>query len=137
MAAFALINEYIALSGTDKSAFFKSAVLTLDVAALDSTTMGDSWTEQTPGLKSGTLACTLNDDYAATTVDDFLFPLFGTVVTFEVRPVATGAVSATNPRYFGSVLINQHMLGGSVGDLAAKSGYSFPTSGAVTRATST
>jgi len=136
MAAFALTNEYFALNAVDMSSFVKSATLTLDAAALDSTAMGDSWTEQTPGLKSGTLALTFNDDYAATTVDDRLFPLFGTVVTFEVRPVAGIAVSATNPRYTGSVLVTQHTIGGDVGSLAAKQ-LSFPTSGTVTRATST
>lgn len=134
MAVFALTNEYLALNSTNLSDHVKSCVLTVDVAQLDSTAMGDSWVEVIGGLKSGSLAITFNDDYAASNVDVTLWPLLGTVVTFEVRPDA-GAVSATNPKYTGSVLISQHALGGSVGDLAAKS-VTYQTSGTVTRATS-
>lgn len=133
MAVFALVNEYVAINGVNMSQHVKSATLTLDAAALDSTAMGDSWTENIGGLKSGSLTIAFNDDFAAGAVDVTLWPLFGTVTTFEVRPDAS-AVSATNPKYTGSVLIAGHGLGGSVGDLAAKS-VTYPTSGAVTRAT--
>lgn len=134
MAVFALTNEYLALNGSASlNDHVKSAVLTMDSAQLDSTAMGDAWVEVIGGLKSGQLAITWNDDFAASNVDATLWPLFGTVVTFEVRPTDS-AVSATNPKYTGSVLIAQHGLGGSVGDLAAKT-VSYPTSGAVTRAT--
>lgn len=95
--------------------------------------MGDSWVTATGGLKSGTLTIEFLDDFAASEVDATLWPLFGTVTTFAVRPDA-GSVSATNPTYSGSVFIAQHTLGGSVGDLAMKS-LTFPTSGTVTRAT--
>lgn len=134
MAVFALTNEHLTINSVDLSDHVKSAVLTLDAAQLDSTAMSDSWTEMIGGLKSGSLAVTFNDDFAASNVDATLFAAFGTVVTFVVRPVAT-AVSATNPNYTGSILISQHTLGGSVGDLASKS-LTFPTSGTVSRATS-
>jgi hypothetical protein len=134
MAVMALTNEYLALNSTNMSSFIKSAVLTVDVAQLDSTAMGDAWTDVIGGLKSGSLAITFNDDFAASATDVTLWPLLGTVVTFEVRPDG-GAVAATNPKYTGSVLISQHAIGGSVGELAAKS-VTFPTTGAITRATS-
>jgi hypothetical protein len=134
MAVMALTNEYLSINATVMSSWVKSATLTVDVAALDSTAMGDAWTDNIGGLKSGTLAVTFNDDLAAGAVDVTLWPLLGTVVPFEVR-LDAGAASATNPKYTGSVLINQHMIGGSVGDLAGKT-FSFPTSGAITRATS-
>jgi hypothetical protein len=134
MAVMALTNEYLALNSTNMSSFIKSAVLTVDVAQLDSTAMGDAWTDVIGGLKSGSLAITFNDDFAASATDVTLWPLLGTVVTFEVRPDG-GAVAATNPKYTGSVLISQHAIGGSVGELAAKS-LTFPTTGAITRATS-
>ena len=134
MGIFALTNEFLALNGSSTvNDHVKAATLTVDVAQLDSTAMGDSWVEVIGGLKSGTLAITYNDDFAASNVDALLWPLLGTVVTFEVRPDA-GAVSATNPKYTGSVLISQHSVGGSVGDLAAKE-VTFQTSGTITRAT--
>jgi len=134
MAVFALTAEYLALNGSATlNDHVKAATLTIEAEALDSTAMGPGWKSNIGGLKSGTLAVTFNDDYAASNVDATLWPLLGTVVTFEVRPT-DAAVSATNPKYTGSVLIQQHALGGSVGELASKA-LSFPVSGAVTRAT--
>jgi len=133
MAVFALTNEYLVLNAVNLSDHVKSAVLTVDAAQLDSTAMSDSWTEMIGGLKSGSLAVTFNDDYASGSVDATIWAALGTVVTFEVRPDA-GSVSATNPKYTGSVLISQHTTGGGIGELAAKS-LTFQTSGAITRAT--
>lgn len=134
MAVFALTDMYVALNGSASNLndHVKSATLTVDVAQLDSTAMGDSWVEVIGGLKSGSLAITFNDDAAASNIDSILWPLLGTVVTFEVRPTSA-AVGAGNPKYTGSVLISGSALGGSVGDLASKS-LTFPTSGTVTRA---
>jgi hypothetical protein len=67
-------------------------------------------------------------------VDVTLWPLLGTVTTFEIRPTS-GARSATNPAYTGSVLISKHGLGGQLGALAPLS-VTYPTSGTVSRQTS-
>lgn len=135
MAAFALNNMFVSIDGNDLSDRVKSATLTLDSNQLNSTAMGDAWTESLGGVKSGTLALEFIDDYAAGETDAVLWPLFGgQPVDFVVRPDA-GAVSATNPNYSGKVLINAFSAGGSHGDLAMKS-LSFPTSGPITRATS-
>lgn len=133
MAVFALTNEFLLLNAVDLSNHLKSAVLTVDVDSLDSTVMGPGWKAVTGGLKGGKLAVEFLDDYAAASVDVTLWPLLGTVVTFEVRPDA-GSRSTTNPAYTGSVLIGGNVIGGKVGELAGKS-LTFDTSGAVTRAT--
>lgn len=133
MAVLALINEHVSINAVNLSDHVKSGTLAVEATSLDSTAMGDTWNEVTGGLKSGTLTIEFLDDFAASNVDATLWPIFGTVVTFEVRPDA-GAVSATNPKYTGSVFIQQHSLGGSLNEMAGKS-LTFPTSGAVTRAT--
>lgn len=133
MAAFALTNMFVELNSADQSDTIKSATLTLDSAQLDTTTMGDGWTEMIGGVKSGTLSLEFVDDVAASEIDSVLFPLFGTVVPFKVRP-DSAVVGAGNPQYSGSVFIAQTSLGGSHGELAGKS-LTFPTSGAVARAT--
>lgn len=133
MATFALLNEYLAINSVDLSDHVRQATLALEATALDSTAMGDTWTEQTGGLKSGTLTIEFLDDFAASEVDVTLWPLFGTVTTFEVRPDA-GAVSATNPKYTGSIFVQQHTVGGTLNEMAMKS-LTLPTSGTVTRAT--
>ncbi len=133
MAAYTITNQYLALNATDLSNNVKKATLTLDVATNNKTAMGSTWEEFIAGLKSGSLAIEFIDDFAAAETDAVLWPLFGTVVTFEVRPDA-GVVSATNPKYTGSVLIAQHVVGGSLGELAMKS-HTYPTTGTVSRAT--
>jgi len=134
MAVLALTNEFLSLNATTLSDHVKSAVLTVEADQLDSTAMGDSWKEITGGLKGGQLVVTFNDDFAGGSVDATLWPLLGTSVAFEVRPDA-GVASATNPKYTGQVFIGQHSIGNGVGELASKQ-LTFPTNGAVTRATS-
>ncbi|TDE40499.1 hypothetical protein E1295_31870 [Nonomuraea mesophila] len=134
MSVFALTNEYVELNGVDMSDHAKQGTLALSAAQLDPTAFGDGWVKALGGLKSGTLTIELMDDYDASEVDATLWPIFGTVVPFVVRPDA-GAASPTNPEYSGEVLITTHSVGGSVGELAMKSGLSFPTSGVVSRAT--
>ncbi len=133
MAVFALTSEYTALNGTDRSADIKSSVLTVDAAQLDTTDFASGgWVEVIGGLKSGNLQINFQDDAANSAIDDILWGLLGTVVTFEVRPTSA-AVGTSNPKYTGSVLITSTSIGGSVGELAMKS-VTYPTTGAVTRA---
>ncbi|RZQ59837.1 hypothetical protein [Amycolatopsis suaedae] len=134
MATLALLNEFVSINGVNLSDHVRQGTLALEATALDSTAMGDGWNETTGGLKSGTLTIELLDDFAASNVDATLWPLFGTVVPFIVRPDA-GPVSATNPNYTGTVFIAQHTVGGSLNEMAMKS-LSFNTSGVVSRATS-
>ena len=134
MAVFAITSEFTSLNGGDLSQYLRSSVLTVDVAELDTTDFASAgWTDMIGGLKSGSLAMTFNDDVAVSTIDSILWPLLGTVVTFEVRPTSA-VVGTSNPKWTGSVLVTQHTIGGGVGELAQKS-LTFPTSGAVTRAT--
>lgn len=132
--ALALLNEFIQINSVDISAHCRQGTLAFESTDLDSTTFGDTWNEHTGGLKSGTLTIEALDDFAASQLDDTLWPLLGTVVTFEVRPTAD-PVATDNPSYTGSVFIQQHSLGGSLNELATKS-LTFPTSGTVSRATS-
>lgn len=134
MSLAVITNEYLALGGTDRSSYVRSAVLTLESKAVPSETMGDAWEEFLAGLKSGKLDVEWADDVAASAIDSVLWALFGTIVTFEVR-LDGGAVGASNPKYTGSVLVTDHSIGGGIGELAGKKS-SWPTSGAVSRATS-
>lgn len=137
MSAFALTAEYLAINSVDYTSLLvvKGAVLTVEADQLDPTAMGDGWKKVLGGLKGGSVAANLIDDYAASSTDQLLWPLFGTLTSFEIRPT-NAAVSSTNPKYTGSMFIGTHIVGGQVGELAMKGGLTFPTSGAVTRATS-
>lgn len=134
MAALALTDVTVTLNATDISDYVKSVTLDLNANTLDSTTMGDSWTEMIGGVKSGSVSIELVDDFADSAIDDILFPLFGTVVTFAARPTSA-VVGSSNPSYSGSVLVNQLTAFGSHGELATKS-LTWPTSGTIARAES-
>ncbi len=135
MAVLAYTDAFLSINGVTLSDHVKSVSLTVEGAVLDTTAMGDTWNDSIGGLKSGSLSVTFNDDFAAASVDVTLWPLFNTTTSFELRPTSA-AVSATNPKWTGSVQISSQLgVGGGVGELAAKS-VSWPTSGTVTRATS-
>ncbi|MER6331861.1 phage tail tube protein [Streptomyces sp. NPDC001034] len=135
MAKMVLLAEYVALNGTDLSNYVKKAELTTKVEEKEVTTYGSQgWKEVLGGLKSGELALEFIQDLAASALDSIMWPLLGTVVTFQVR-ADNSPVGTSNPSYSGSVLINGwNPIQGSVGDEATV-GVSFPTSGAVSRAT--
>ncbi|MFE2323583.1 hypothetical protein ACFXD5_06615 [Streptomyces sp. NPDC059385] len=135
MAKMVLLAQYLALNGTDLSDYTRKAELTIEVEDKDITTYGSAgWKAVLGGLKSGELSCEFLQDVATTKIDSIMWPLLGTVVTFEVR-ADQAAVGVSNPKYTGSVLIKGwNPIEGSVGDEASV-GVTFPTSGAVTRAT--
>lgn len=135
MAKFVLTAEYVALNGTDRSSFVTSGELSLEAESKEVTNYGSAgWKEFLGGLKSGELKLKFLQDVAASQIDSIMFPLLGTVVTFEVR-ASNAVVGTSNPKYTGSVLITGwNPIEGSVGDEATVS-VSYPTSGAVARAT--
>lgn len=135
MPKMVLLAEYVSIAGNDLSTYTNKAELAVEVEDKDVTTYGSlGWKEVLGGLKSGTMALEFKQDFAATKLDSIMWPLFGTVVAFEVRS-DQAAVGTSNPKYTGSLLVKQwNPVTGSVGDDATAS-VSYPTSGAVTRAT--
>lgn len=136
MPKMVLLAEYLSINSNDLSEYAKKAELSVEVEEKDVTTFASlGWKEVLGGLKSGELGCEFLQDYAATKLDAIMWPLLGTVVPFKVR-ADQSAVGVSNPEYSGSILINGwNPITGSVGDEATVS-LGFPTSGAVTRATS-
>lgn len=135
MAKMVLKASYLALNATDLSSYTSKIELSAEVEEKDITTFASSgWTEVLGGLASGSLAIGLKQDVAASALDSIMWPLFGTVVTFAVR-LDNAAVGTSNPQYSGSVLIKEWKpIAGSVGD-TAEVDVTYPTSGAVARAT--
>lgn len=136
MAKQVLTAEYCSVNGTDISSYLKKAELSLESEAQDATTYGSAgWKEFLGGLKSGELGLSYLNDVAAAALDSIMFALLGTVVTFEVR-VSNAVVGTSNPKYTGSILVKEWKpVGGSVGDINSAD-VSYPTTGAVSRATS-
>lgn len=135
MPKMVLLAEFLSLNGTDLSEYTRKAEVTVEVEDKDVTTYASlGWKEVLGGLKSGELGVEFLQDVAATEIDSIMWPLLGTVVPFAVR-LDQAAVGTSNPEYSGNVLINGwNPIEGSVGDEASVS-RSYPTSGAVLRAT--
>lgn len=133
MSKIVLTAEFVSLNGTDISSYVKKGELTLESDAQDTTTYGDAgWKTFLGGLKSAELSVDYLNDVAAAALDSIMFPLFGTVVAFEVR-ASNAVVGASNPKYTGSVLIKEWKpIGGGVGDVNGAS-VGYPSSGAVLR----
>lgn len=135
MATFSATDYDILVNAQNMSAMATSATLNISVAELDNTAFGSTYHSRIGGLKDGKLDIEWNQDFTAAQVDALLQPLLGTVVSFELRPTS-GARSATNPAYTGSVLISNYTpLDAKVGDLANLK-TSWPTSGTILRQTS-
>jgi hypothetical protein len=135
MPKMVLLAEYVSIAGNDLSTYANKAELAVEVEEKDVTTYGSlGWKEVLGGLKSGTMALEFKQDFAATKLDSIMWPLLGTVVAFEVRSdqAAVGTVEPEVHRHRADQGVEP--VTGSVGDEASVS-VSYPTSGAVTRAT--
>ena len=135
MARLVLTNAYVVLgASSDISDHVASITLSTSYDIVETTAFGDSAKKRVAGLADNSLTLELHQDYAASSIESIIYPLLGTAVAFEVRPVNT-TVAATNPKYTGSVLVTEWTpLNGSVGELATAS-ITWPISGAITKST--
>lgn len=136
MATFVITNPIITIAGTDFSDHVDSVEINAEAADVKTTNFGSGGNEtRVGGLKSGSITISLQQDYAASSIDSVLFANLGSLVAIQVK-ATSAANSATNPRYDGSYLVSQMKpVSGKVGDLATFS-VTFPRSGALTRTTS-
>lgn len=135
MPKMVLLAGFVSLNGQNLSAYTRKCEVSVEVEDKDVTTYASlGWKEVLGGLKSGELSLEFLQDVAASQIDSIMWPLLGTVVPFQVR-LDSAAVGTSNPQYSGSVLIKSwNPIEGGVGDEASVS-VTYPTSGAVTRAT--
>lgn len=118
MASFSLTDAYVLINAVNMSGMFKKLILKVSAAELDNTAFSMTWRSRIAGLKDYELDVEFNQDFATAQTDQLIWPLFGTVTTFEARPTSA-ARSATNPAWTGSVLIADYVpIEGAVGDLA-------------------
>lgn len=135
MASFAFTDARVEVNSVNLSTFCRQVNLEVSADELEDTAFGDTYRSRIGGLKDWSVQLEFNSDFAAAAVDVTLFPLLGAATTIKIRPTS-GAISATNPEYSGSVLVSQHNpFGNSVGDLATVSAQ-WPGAGALSRATS-
>ena len=125
MAVFVLTNASLVVNSINLSAYVSSITLDYAVDAVAADAMSTSSTNAhvfLGGLQNNSLAVTLNQDFAASTVAATLDALVGTTTTVVIKPTSA-AVGATNPTYTisNAFLAATQPVNGAVGDLAQMS----------------
>ena len=117
----------------DISAYVTNAVINQIVDELEVTAMGDSAHKFVAGLQSATFSIDFINDWAASQVMQTLNAAFGQTLSVSAITVKGTVVSAANPSYQFSILVNNLTpLGqGGVAEVATSS-LSFTVNSAVT-----
>lgn len=132
-----LLDAQLSIANNDLTQWCSKIEIPDEFEAKKVTTFASGGAEENrAGLESFEISITFKQDYTAAALDDIMWALRRSVVTFAAR-AQEDAVSSNNPQYQGSILINKWTpIAGAVGDVAEVE-VSFPGSGTLSRATST
>lgn len=133
MAKFVATTVTTTINGVDYSSSLAQVELSIESDDVETTAFGSDWRTRIGGLKQASITLSFHADYASGAIDSVLWPLLSTIATVVIKPTS-GTVSASNPTYTGTFLVNNHMFSASVGDLSTFD-VTWPASGTVTRAT--
>ena len=135
MAVFLNNKVGVKVNSVDLSDHVQSITLNRSFEELAVTAMGDSGVKQVKGLESSSVTIDFLNDTASANVLATLQAAWGTNVTVVLLQTKGTAVSATNPLYTMTCLINNTTdINGAVGDLSTQS-LTFNVSGTVAVAT--
>ncbi len=138
MAIYLDNNVGLKIATVDLSEYITSITLTQTFDEVETTSMGAQSHVFSRGLESSTLQVDFLNDWAAAKVQATLQAAYGTSVTAIVIPVKGTAVSATNPTYSMSILVNNLTPVGTNGpEDYARSSMTFTVNSVVTYSTST
>ncbi len=115
----------------------KSLTINYSAELQDNTAMTLGTRRRIPGLFDWSVNVTLNQDFAANSVDAILFGLIGsTAVTLAMRVESTSDRGATNPEFTGlAVLESYDPIGNAVGESVEVTA-TFQAAGTMTRVVS-
>ena len=106
MAIYLDNNVGLKIATVDLSEYVTSITLTQTFDEINTTSMGATSHQFSKGLEASTLTVDFLNDWAAAKVQQTLQAAYGTSVTAIVIPVKGTAVSATNPTFTVSILVN-------------------------------
>ena len=105
----------------DISSYVTNAVINQIVDELEVTAMGDTAHKFVKGLEASTISLDFLSDTAAANVNATLQAAWGTTVPLTLKQTSA-AVSATNPLYSTTILVNNTTdINGAVADIATQS----------------
>ena len=106
MAIYLDNNVGLKIATVDLSEYVTSITLTQTFDEIETTSMGATAHQFSKGLEASTLTVDFLNDWAAAKVQATLQAAYGTSVTAIVIPVKGTAVSAANPTFTVSILVN-------------------------------
>ena len=135
MAVF-LNAASVKINAIDITDHVTSATLTQSADELEITSLGDSSRKYVAGLQTGTLDLEFLNDFAASQVCATLQSAIYTTVTAKLVPGPGTTISATNPLYTVSILINNLTpIAGAAGEMSSSS-LSFTCNSTIVQTTS-
>jgi hypothetical protein len=131
-------NVGLKIATVDLSEYVTSITLTQTFDEVETTAMGATSHQFSKGLEASTLTIDFLNDWDAAKVQATLQAAYGTSVTAIVIPVKGTAVSATNPTYTVSILVNNLTPVGTGGpEDFARSSMTFTCTSSVAYSTTT
>ena len=122
MAVFLNNKVGVKINSVDLSDLVTAVTINRSFDELEVTAMGDSSHKFVRGLEASTVTIDFLNDTAATKTLQTLNTIWGTTVTAVFLQEKGTAVSATNPLYTVSLLINNTTdINGAVGDIGTQS----------------
>ena len=132
MAVYLNNKVGVKIGTTDLSDHVKSVTINRSFQELDVTAMGDTGVKRVKGLEDSNIVVEFMNDTAASSVLQTLQGVWGTNAAIKLINQKGTAVSAANPVYSATVLVNNTTdINGAVGDLSTQS-ITFNVSGAIT-----
>ena len=99
---------------------------------IETTQFNDISKRRIAGLADNSVTFEFHQDFQAGSVESIIYPLLGTAVLCQIKPV-NGITSASNPEYSFQVLISEWTpLNGAVGDISTAT-VQWPISGDITK----
>jgi hypothetical protein len=99
---------------------------------IETTQFNDISKRRIAGLADNSVTFEFHQDFQAGSVESIIYPLLGTAVLCNVKPV-NGLTTASNPEYSFQVLISEWTpLNGAVGDISTAT-VQWPISGDITK----
>ena len=119
--AISLVKAGVKINSVDLSSYVSAITINRGFEELEVTALGDAGRKFVKGLETSTITLSLFNDTATATVLPTLQAAWGTTVTVTVIQEKGTAVSATNPLYTMSCLINNTQdVNGGPGDLGTQ-----------------
>ena len=135
MAVFLSNNVGVKVNSVDLSDHVTSVTVNRSFDELEVTAMGDSGHKFVKGLEASSITIDFLNDTASANVLATLQAAWGTNVPIVLLQTKGTAVSATNPLYTATCLVNNTTdINGAVGDLGTQS-ITFTVSGTIAVAT--